>query len=70
MLGRILGAALSLPVRLANVPVKMAERAAEAADEFMLGTGFSNGTYQAPKRNFLDRTADAIADSCEDALDD
>lgn len=69
MFGKLLGTALSLPVRLINVPVKLAEKAAEAADDFMLGSDFSSG-YRAPKRNILDRTADAISDSCEDALDD
>lgn len=67
MFGDILGAVLSAPVRMLNVPVKIAEKAAEAADEFMIGS-YSN-TYRAPRKNSLDSIAEAIEDSCQEALD-
>lgn len=67
MFGDILGAVFSAPVRLLNVPVKIAEKAAEAADELMLGS--SSQTYRAPRKNSLDSIAEAIDDSCKEALD-
>lgn len=68
MFGKLLGAVVSAPVRLLNVPVKMAQKAAQAADEFMLGK--SRYSYEAPRKNALDRVADTISDSCEEAMDD
>jgi hypothetical protein len=68
MFGTILGAILSAPIRLLNVPVKIAQKTAEAADEFMLGKSSLN--YRAPRRNAIDRMADAVDDSCKEAMDD
>ena len=68
MFGQLLGALVSAPVRLLNVPVKIAQKTAEAADGFMFGE--SSMTYQAPRRNTLDRVADAIDDSCQEAMGD
>lgn len=68
MFGQLLGALVSAPVRLLNVPVKIAQKTAEAADGFMFGESSMN--YQAPRRNTLDRVADAIDDSCKEAMGD
>lgn len=68
MLGSLIGKVLSAPVRIANVPVKLAQKAAEAADEAVLGQSCNN--YRAPKRNSLNKLSDAIQSSCEEALDE
>jgi hypothetical protein len=68
MFGRILGAFASAPVRLANIPVRLTQKAAQAADEFMLGSNAQ--TYRAPEKNVLDRAADAVSDSCKEAFGD
>ena len=68
MFGKLLGAIASAPVRLVNAPVKVMQRTAQAADEFMLGK--SEYSYRAPRRNSLDRVASAIDESCRDAFDE
>lgn len=68
MFGKLLGAIASAPIRLLNVPVKIAQKTAEAADGFMFGE--SSLTYQAPRRNTLDRVADGVDDSCKEAFGD
>jgi hypothetical protein len=68
MFGELLGALVSAPIRLLNVPMKIAQKTAEAADKFMSGPHSMN--YQAPRRNTLDRVADAIDESCKAALGD
>ena len=67
MFGKLLGAVLSAPVRLLNVPVKVAQKTAEVADELMFGA--SSISYQAPRRNTLGRVAETISESCEEAMD-
>ena len=66
MFGKLLGAIVAAPIRLLNVPVKITQKAAEAADEFMLGS--SSLSYRAPRRNTLDRVADSVDDSCKEAF--
>lgn len=62
MFGKLLGAALSAPVRMVNIPVKITQKALEAVDPL--------SQYQAPRKNTLDKVADTISDSCEEALND
>ena len=68
MFGSLLGAIVSAPIRLLNVPLKIAQKSSEAADEFMLGPSTMN--YRAPRRNTLDRVADSLDDSCKEAFGD
>ena len=68
MFGKFLGKVLTFPIRVLNVPIKLTQKAAEAADEFMLGQSSFN--YRAPRRNTLDKLSNAIEDTIEDAIDD
>lgn len=60
MLGRFLGKVLSTPVRLVNVPLKVASKAAD----FMCG---QRDTEDVKDRDpiGLDQVADAIDDACD-----
>lgn len=60
-LGRIVGEVLAAPIRVANIPVKLAQKAAEVVDPI--------SQYQAPRKNALDKVADAVSDSCQEALE-
>jgi hypothetical protein len=66
LFGKILGQLITTPIRLVNLPLKMAQRTAEAADKFMLGDNAT--TYRAPKKNVLDHISDAIEEVTEDTL--
>lgn len=68
MLGKLIGAVASAPIRVVSVPVKAAQKATQAADEFMFGNSKYN--YRAPRRNVLDKVADAVDDSCREAFND
>ena len=68
MLGKLLGKVLTLPIRVINVPIKLTQKAAEAAHEFMLGSSPMN--YRAPRRNSLDKLSDNIEETTEDAMGD
>lgn len=61
MLGKLVGKALSLPVKVANLPVKAVNRSLE----WMTGNEDDNN----PVEETLDKLADGIEDVCEDALD-
>lgn len=69
MFGKIIGSIVAAPVRALNVPVKIAQKTAQAADEFMNG-GRDNYTYRAPSRNTLDKVSEVIDDSCREAFGD
>lgn len=68
MFGKFLGAVVSAPIRIVSAPVKMAQKTLQASDEFMFGK--SRESYRAPRRNTLDKIADTVSDSFEEALDD
>lgn len=67
MFGEILGKIVSAPIRVVNIPVKLAQKAAQIADESMCGE--SRYSYKAPRKNCLDKLADATEDACEESLE-
>ena len=64
MIGKLLGKALSLPVRLANLPVKIAERAIdEVTGDEAGGTKETLGTSEP-----LDRLAEILEEAAEETF--
>ena len=58
MLGRLIGELAAAPLRIANVPVKLATKAVNSLSD-----------QPTPKRNALDEIADELSETIEDTLD-